>query len=255
MSALEYRVVTRLLREGSFMEALSNGLKAEHFKDGEAKQIFRFMHQHWFNPNTAKTLPTIGNIKRRWPSFEPTGENAEEDGQLPALINELKHRAFESDTLALANYFQELAQEDPEEAVKVVKASLADLAFRLEGNKHLNILGISETAKQHYEDAITGAIYGIPWPWDCLTEDTLGKSEGEFIMFYGRMKSMKTWVMLHCAVVDYLLHNRRVFIWSKEMSEDQRDDLKQEVQDLTKKYEDQCTDLAKAREQDVMEDA
>jgi ribosome recycling factor len=40
----------------------------------------------------------------------------------------------------------------------------------------------------------------------------------------------------------------------KELSEDDRDDVKNEIQDLIKQYESQVNDLAKAREKDVMED-
>ena len=40
----------------------------------------------------------------------------------------------------------------------------------------------------------------------------------------------------------------------KEVSEDQRDDAKDKIQELTKKFEDQATVLAKAREKEVMED-
>lgn len=40
----------------------------------------------------------------------------------------------------------------------------------------------------------------------------------------------------------------------KTISEDIRDDTKDEVQNLTKKFEDQATDLAKKRETEVMED-
>ena len=40
----------------------------------------------------------------------------------------------------------------------------------------------------------------------------------------------------------------------KTISEDQRDDIKDKVQDLTKKYEDEASKLAKAREAEVMED-
>ena len=39
----------------------------------------------------------------------------------------------------------------------------------------------------------------------------------------------------------------------KEISEDERDDLKKEIQDLTKKYESDANDLAKARETEVLE--
>jgi ribosome recycling factor len=40
----------------------------------------------------------------------------------------------------------------------------------------------------------------------------------------------------------------------KEFSEDDRDQVKEEIQELTKTYEAQATDLAKAREKEVMED-
>lgn len=42
---------------------------------------------------------------------------------------------------------------------------------------------------------------------------------------------------------------------AKEISEDQRDDLKDEIQKLTKNHEDMVNEAAKAREQEVMEDA
>jgi ribosome recycling factor len=41
---------------------------------------------------------------------------------------------------------------------------------------------------------------------------------------------------------------------SKELTEDERDFVKKEIQDLTKKFEDQANDLAKAKEAEVMED-
>ena len=40
----------------------------------------------------------------------------------------------------------------------------------------------------------------------------------------------------------------------KSVSEDERDDIKDQIQELTKKYEAQATELAKNREKDVMED-
>jgi len=40
----------------------------------------------------------------------------------------------------------------------------------------------------------------------------------------------------------------------KDFSEDDRDQAKEEIQELTKTYEAQASDLAKAREQEVMED-
>lgn len=41
---------------------------------------------------------------------------------------------------------------------------------------------------------------------------------------------------------------------AKELSEDQRDDTKEEIQNLTKTYEAKANELAKAREKEVMDD-
>ena len=40
----------------------------------------------------------------------------------------------------------------------------------------------------------------------------------------------------------------------KTLSEDERDDVKKEIQDLTKKFEEQANSLAKAKETEVMEE-
>jgi ribosome recycling factor len=40
----------------------------------------------------------------------------------------------------------------------------------------------------------------------------------------------------------------------KDLSEDERDDVKDEIQELTKKYEAEANELAKAREKEVLED-
>jgi ribosome recycling factor len=40
----------------------------------------------------------------------------------------------------------------------------------------------------------------------------------------------------------------------KELSEDERDKAKEDIQELTKRYENQAGEMAKAREKDVMED-
>ena len=40
----------------------------------------------------------------------------------------------------------------------------------------------------------------------------------------------------------------------KTISEDSRDDIKDQVQEMTKKYETQVTDMAKTREKEVLDD-
>ena len=221
MAALEDRILTKILKSGSLAESLSKGINEEHFLNPDSRNIFKFLKQHWYNPKTAGSLPTIQRVRSRWPAFTLTATSMDEEGALVALIEELKMKSFESDVWSLSDYFKELVEEDPENAIKVMKARFLEIETKLNSGGDSNGMSIQDIlsmAKEHYEGAQTGAIYGVPWPWPCLTEDTLGKRGGDFVIFYGRMKSMKTWLLLHCAAVDFMNHNRRVLVWSREMS-------------------------------------
>jgi len=194
MAALEDRVLTKVLKSGSFQEVVKRGLCEEHFLNPDSRMIFRFLKQHWYNPNTNGTLPTIQRVRQRWPAFTLTATSQDEEGVLTALIDELKMKAFESDVWSMSEYFKELVEEDPVNAIQVLKKRLLEIEVKLNTGEQSNGMGVQEIlsmAKEHYEGAQTGAIFGVPWPWQCLTEDTLGKRGGDFVVFYGRMKSMK----------------------------------------------------------------
>jgi replicative DNA helicase len=62
---------------------------------------------------------------------------------------------------------------------------------------------------------------GIPYPWDVLNTETRGMIPGEFILLYGRPKSMKTWCLLKIATHAYDYGSRRVLIYTREMSPEQ----------------------------------
>jgi replicative DNA helicase len=221
MAAQEDRILTKILKDGTMAEALRVGLTKDHFKDPERRQIWSFLHSHYHHPNTYKTLPPVSAVCRRWPSFELTAVDPDDDGELKALINEQKIMSFETDTRSLANMFQELVDVDPKEAVSTMQSGLTRLKMLLEGRyEHLGVSDIARRAKEHYLKARNGELFGLSWPWDCLTEDTMGKRPEDLIILYGRMKSMKTWVMLYCAAHDYLVNKARILIWSREMSQE-----------------------------------
>jgi replicative DNA helicase len=214
-------------------EAIRTGLQEEHFKDPEARQIWRHLKKHWAARATKNTVPSLASIQNQWSSFKMVGiygqkggilsgeERDSEDAHVKALIHELKLRSFDADARSLLGYFQDLVeQEDTHEAVVVMQTHLTGLINRLRYSGHLGLKDVVAHARDHYESAQDGSILGLPWPWKCLTEDTLGKRPGDFSVFYARMKQMKTWVMLACAAYDYLHNNARVLIWSKEMDKE-----------------------------------
>jgi len=219
---LEYRVLSEILRSRTLQEALKHGLSDAHFKDPEARQIWKHLVDHWKHRATMRTLPSIRSVQDKWASFRLSPVPLEEEAELKALIRSLKLVSFETDARAHASYFQELVDdlegEELHSAIVEMQSRLTEITQKMRDSHPMGVREIIEEAKEHYESAQDGELFGLPWPWECLTEDTLGKRAGDFVVFYARMKMMKTWLLLYCAAHDFLENNARVLIWSREMS-------------------------------------
>jgi len=218
MASLEFRIVSEILRSRSMGEAVKCGLRPTHFRNPDARGIFKKIESHWRSTATMKQVPTVESIEKEFPAFKMV-DRPSDRGILATLAGELKAEVYESDIVALADHFKELAEEDPEKAYSAIISALPAIQARFSGGGGFGIQEIVDDAVGYYENAAAGRGMGIPWIWDCLTQDTMGKNPGDFYVFYGRGKSMKTWVLLANAVADYAIYNQRVLIWSREMDE------------------------------------
>jgi replicative DNA helicase len=218
VTALEYRVLSEILRLKSLHEALGAGLRSTDFMDPEARAIYKFIEDHWYHPATRNEVPLVTSIQARFTGFRMTPETS--SNQFLSLVRELRMQALGNNIRSLASFMNEMADDNPEEALRLIKGRLYDIDFKWEPAKGFGIQEVVEGTKRAYEGARDGLTMGVPWPWDCLTKDTRGKHGGDLIAFYGRMKSLKTWILLKCAADDYKLYNQRVLFWSKEMTED-----------------------------------
>lgn len=224
MASIGTRVIAEILRAQNLQQALSYGLRAEHFKDHEEKAIFRFILNYYRtakDPNSSK-VPFYSTVKNRFASFElPPKEIRDQDANhIENLVREIKLSSLESDARGYLSYFQELIEDDVEAAFEAMIHTLPKAYHAHVNQCHgFGVKEILEGMDDARQAQIDGTIYGIPWPWECLNEDTLGKHPGDFIVFYARMKQMKTWLLLLNVINDFQEHNRRVMFWSREMDE------------------------------------
>lgn len=219
MASLDFRVISQILAEkGNMGRGLRAGIRPDTFQDPDARAIFRFIEQHFRNSETYKKVPLMETVESRYPSFHPAIRSEDHDN-IETLIKELKAKALSNDLTRLAEEFTEQVDDDPRGALQAMMNSLPTISQRYHSSGGFGIQDIYEGFEQHHADAKSGAIYGIPWIWDPLTEDTLGKNKGDFTVFYGRMKSMKTWMLLANMAADYALFNARVLFWSREMDQ------------------------------------
>lgn len=192
MSALEWRIISELYRSKNMPATQKLGFNSDFLRgEPEAAQIFDFMRAWYWNPDTQGQLPSLQAIKRQWPSFRLLKSDKTDSGELETLLKECKGLVLDADVRSLVEYFGELVDDDPRTAISIMQSHLSRISYAEQQNAGFSLKEIANDVEAHYHGAATGSIYGIPWPWEMLTADTLGKNLEDFIVLYGRMKSMK----------------------------------------------------------------
>jgi hypothetical protein len=59
----------------------------------------------------------------------------------------------------------------------------------------------------------------MKWPWEAMNRATLGVQKDDYVVFYGRPKSMKTWVLARLAAWCYE-NDKKIVLYTKEMTPD-----------------------------------
>lgn len=124
-----------------------------------------------------------------------------------------------TDLQSTADEIMQIADQDPLAAMAILRESATRMSTAHELTNDMLLSGAYEQLQTDYNTlASANGVTGIPFPWPILNDDTQGMQPGQFIVLYGRPKSMKTWIALVIAVHAYL-KGMRVLVWSLEMNE------------------------------------
>lgn len=195
MASVEYKVLTEIFNSGTLSAAVRAGIKAEHFKDGEARRIFKYIENHYYKLETRGEIPLLQDVQSRWPSFELAHLKKGESGNIKTLAAHMKMGSMGSDVRSYIRYMDEVCEEEeksPMDVLKIAREQLSNLESKYARScESFGLDDVIDHVRASYYRAQEGKAYGVPWPWDCLTEDTLGKNPGHLYIIYGRMKAMK----------------------------------------------------------------
>lgn len=216
--SLELKLISEILRQRNFAPCIKQTIGVDHFTDPDAAKVFEIIRLHYQSRDTRKTIPSIQSIRKRVPGFRMIPK-ADDDPELAAMVKQLKIEKLSTDLGSISDTVKEIVQNnEPEDALEFLKKQIGRISYHHEGSSGMRMEDVIASVFEQHDNALTGEAYGIPWTWDCLTRDTMGKKPGDLIFIYGRAKSMKTWVALKTAMDDYLVHKQRVLFWSREMS-------------------------------------
>lgn len=213
-SNLEFALISRVIQDGDFQTLEKLRFSEEHFSSPETREVFKYLRDTFHGSTTFGQVPSFDMVRYRFPAFFFAPAN----DTVHVLASELRKDKLRLDVQALGEQIKQMAEADPMAALAKLKAEAINLGHITDVSEDLSISGIYSQLLSRYElVANSQGVIGIPFPWQVLTEETQGMQPGQFFIFYGRPKNMKTWIAILIAVNAYSVARRRVLYVTREM--------------------------------------
>jgi len=195
------------------------GITEEDLLTPEGRGFYRYLLDYITQPATRGSLPGIYQIQAHYPDFRLVDDAGMATS---ALCHELRsHRIRVSVDKALREADKE-RDGDPEEAIERLSAKLADLRSLSKRTGITTLTSYIPRGLERYEMLEAGlAVNPIMWPWPLLNRLSRGIEPTDYVIYYGRPKNKKSFVVLHHAMDIFLEQGKHVLFYSKEMPEEQ----------------------------------
>lgn len=238
---VEYRLLSQLIETGDMAAVLKSGIGSDSFNVPECRTLFNAILTYYQGSTTRNLVPIWDYVDEHFPAIElpPASERT----TVTALCGEVLSEWVRRKALDAIEECEESIHESPIEAIEALNNQLKSLQRTTAESRDVILASSMQEVKRQYLMAKNAEGYtGIPYPmgWGYhdengrpkvsartgrqmhpLNEQTRGMQNGEFILLYGRPKSLKTWLLLDVAHECYMYHNLRVLIFTKEMSPEQ----------------------------------
>lgn len=213
---LEHALITRIITDKDFHSIEKLQITEEYLSVPECLQVFRYIRDSYHNTATSGFVPSLEMIAANFPAFQQAHAN----DNVPLLAQQLRQQKVRTELLLLSQQLQMLSEGvNPLAALSTLRAESARISALSESGEDLSMAGAFNMLRQQYEaSASSSGMLGIPYPWDPLNDETQGMQGSQFIVLYGRPKSMKTWIAIWMAVHAYTHSRRRVLFYTREMS-------------------------------------
>lgn len=212
---VEYRLIAKIVQEGNFRSVLKSKMTPELFSVPAARVMFEDIWTYYHNPKHPGKVPRARWMKERSPSYQDLRRIPE---TVEELCEEIRQAAIARKLIDVTRDVSEEIADDVYGTLDRVRSGVLQIQSMTATSRDLYMHEYGEELIREYllmkeSEGITG----VPYPWQELNLETNGMLPEEFIVLYGRLKSMKTFVGCHVAAHAYQYGNRRVMFYSAEM--------------------------------------
>jgi replicative DNA helicase len=215
MSAnIELALLTRVAETGDFHSLAKAGINESYFFTPEAREVFRSLNETYHSPATAGQVPTIDLVRYRFPTLQLSSP----PDTVPILAEQLRQEKLRIELLQLAQMINDRAGLDTAACIAELRQKSVEIASMHEPGEDLSMSSVYDMIRSEYELVQnTHGMLGIPYPWQVLNDELQGMQPSQFIVLFGRPKSMKTWIAIYMAAHAYIHSRRRVLFYTREM--------------------------------------
>jgi replicative DNA helicase len=214
----ELLLLSKIADTGELRPVLDAGVETDHFHTQDGLAIWKFIVKYYRGNKTTGEVPTRELLEDTFPKVNLPPEDRP---SLSAVLKRFQDQHISTELTTLSDEINDYLDK-PDVVLDMIGRKYRDLTRLKRTSRDIVVSSSLKEAMARYEqNRDRDGIMGIPYPWPTLNEHTQGMLPGEFVLFYGRPKSMKTWLLLKICCHAYDYASRRVLIYTREMTPQQ----------------------------------
>jgi replicative DNA helicase len=216
MANVEAQLLSRIIRKGCLNKVIEWGIQLEDFKTPQYNGLFYIMMSTYRAAETRGSVIGRHSMKEIDPGFKLCDDKKV---SVEALCHAVRSNRVKIESSAILAEAQEAIESNHTDTLTKLRKDLDILIDLGHGSRHdLSFSSAINEIVDRYELAKKGIpLSGVTWPWTVLNTETGGIMNDDYIIFYGRPKQKKSFMLSY--MVSHLFKERlRVLVYTKEMT-------------------------------------
>lgn len=218
MANWETQLLSRIISTGDVGTIQRWGITHSDFITPEGRGLFNHIMGYYSHAASRGSVIGPEAIRQQYPTFQIVHDPSM---TTEAICAEVRRNRSRYEMRTFMRQADELIEHDPEQALQLLTNG-SDFLRRLGMNKQTDVYAADamERIMASYHMKKQGIDTSIcAWPWEAMQEATGGIEKDDYIVIYGRPKSMKSWVLAALIAWCYSV-GKRILIYTKEMTAD-----------------------------------
>lgn len=218
MANAEMQLVSRIVRTGDLAPVIDWGISEFDFRTTEGRSLFQYIAGYYSAAETRGSVIGTNLFASMFAQFTPCDDPSV---TTDALCFQVRQSRIVAEAKEAGLQLIENIEVDPAGAISILHSHMQNLlALGTTKNVDMTLRDAMMQLKARYELLKVNqfAFAKMLWPWELMNEVTGGITEEDYICFYGRPKSMKTWVLTYL-LSSCFQQGKKALVYTKEMTQ------------------------------------